>query len=400
MTLKLGGELELVDVDVRTSTLVARKLFLNLIWDMKPEVVIDLVRLFNIESIPAELKVNPNPIDFSAKVFLLHTKFHHCYSIDLNEFGYKPDVRQTPVLAYFDFIFRNQKEFDELWKKSEAQWEVYSPNASDQLITESALEEFIPDWKSLQSRTDSDWLCSELIKWAEKWNLQDEWCLDFALDCLREFKVKLIDEIRLPDDYLNKNDISPLFELNRFWNRGMAWHYSLWDFGYKNMRDFMFTNEIPDYPQFKYSWEIATEEETQEIFTVEGHFNPLAMFPEDFRRKVEEQFWSGFFGFFAVHKYSFVGNNKQLLDELAKFQKGVDDYISKTEELIKPFAVETIRKKSGDRHFRWLIEYQISPVKSYNELAKENNVDRRHNGWNQRCQQINRADLTPISNRS
>ncbi len=54
MNLKLGGKLELKDLEVPTSTLEARKLFLELIWEMKPEVVLDLLRLFNLNSVPAE----------------------------------------------------------------------------------------------------------------------------------------------------------------------------------------------------------------------------------------------------------------------------------------------------------------------------------------------------------
>ncbi len=43
MVKKFGGEYELKDVEIKTSTIEARKLFLELIWEIKPDVVIDLI---------------------------------------------------------------------------------------------------------------------------------------------------------------------------------------------------------------------------------------------------------------------------------------------------------------------------------------------------------------------
>lgn len=68
MTLRLGGEFELKDVDIKTSTIEARKLFLELIWEMTPETVVDLVRLFNIESIPTDWQTVPD-IDATKRLF-------------------------------------------------------------------------------------------------------------------------------------------------------------------------------------------------------------------------------------------------------------------------------------------------------------------------------------------
>jgi len=375
--MKLGGELELRGVDTKTSTIVARRLFLNLVWEMKSEVVNDLMRLFNIESVPADLPVKPNPIDYSAKLFLLHTKSQHYYLIDLTELGYESDVRQTPILAYFDYIFRNQTKFDELLIESEKKWKDCSPAPHQKLITQSALGELIPNWKTLQSRNDAVWLCAELYQWAEKWNLKDDWCLDFALDCLKDFKIELIDECHFDDDYLESNHYcSSLWELNQFCHHGVSWERNLSSFRSENIENYLFTDKIKGYPKLNYVWELKTKNGKQKIFSVDEYYNPLVMFPEFFRRKVEEQFWSKFFDFFSRRQYIFVGNNKLLTDELNKFQKSVDEYIKKAEKAMKPFADKTAIKKSGDKHFRWLVEYQILE-RSFNSLAKEKGVDRK-----------------------
>ncbi len=36
---------------------------------------------------------------------------------------------------------------------------------------------------------------------------------------------------------------------------------------------------------------------------------------------------------------------------------------------------KTPQKYSENRHFEWLIDFQVSPCKSYTEIAKENKVD-------------------------
>lgn len=376
MRLKLGGEFELKDVDVKTSTIEARKLFLELIIEMRTDVVADLTRLFNSESIPSEELEKPARLTLYKKLFLLHTKEPSCYSADLTELGFKPDVRKTPVLAYFDFIFKNQTEFDELFKESEIEWQKFSPNSYPESVAESAIEKLIPDWKTLKTKKDSEWLCSELSEWAEKWNLKDEWCLDFALDCLKTFKSRFVDRLRLPDNYLQTNDFYSIWELDQFQRNAMASRRSLADFWKENLDNYWFTSKIPNYPVLNYVWNEKTDTGRKELFTVEGHYNPLTSSPDEFRKKTEEQFWDKFFGHFSERRFSFVGNTQLLIDELKKFQKCVNNCISKVETVMKPFVQRTTRKKSGDKHFRWLVDYQISG-KSFNKLSAEEGVDRK-----------------------
>lgn len=371
MVLKLVGELELKDVDIRTSTIEARKLFLNLIWQISPETVIDLMRLFNIESIPTEWQENQQTIDSTKRLFMFHTQNHYCYSTDLTKYGFKSDVRKTPVLAYFDFIFKNQAEFDELLEKSEEYWKTVTPDHYTDLITGRAIEELIPNWQALKSKSGSEWLCSELSKWAEKWNLTDDWCLDFALDCLKNFKIKLIDQYQLPNNYIQGNDNYSLWELNSFWYRGKAWEHSLSDADWQDVDRQWFVITMPDYPLLQYIWNV----EGKEIFRIEGKYIPLLGHPDDFRERTDKQFWSKFFEYFSEKQHLLVENNKLLTDELRKFQQCVNDHISKARIKLEPYSQDAVIKRSGDLHFRWLIEYQIPPFKSYHKLSEEHGVE-------------------------
>ncbi|HRH41021.1 MAG TPA: hypothetical protein PKY82_05205 [Pyrinomonadaceae bacterium] len=380
MNLELGGNLELVDVDVKSSAIEGRKLFLSLISEMKPEVNIDLMRLFNLESIPNNAEFKPNPTDFSAKLFLLHTKFHHLYDIDLTELGYEQNVRRTPILAYFDFIFRNQNELEKLIEESKSEFTDVPLGLMNDLVMDSAISKLIVNWKTLKSRNDSQWLCDELTQWADTWNLADDWCLDFAIDCLKRFKIDLIDKLRLPEDfakYLLKNDLFnyEIDDLQKYWNRGKAWNYSLYQLDAERDRDYFFIANVPDYPTFHYVWKIKTDKGLQTCIEIEAIYNPLVTQPEKFHEDIEKEFWAKFFNYFSYFPFTFVGNPDLLKTEIRKFQAKLKSHIKKARKVITPFSINTKTKRSGDQHFKWLVEYQVLN-KSYNQLAKEKELDR------------------------
>ncbi len=96
---------------------------------------------------------------------------------------------------------------------------------------------------------------------------------------------------------------------------------------------------------------------------------------EEFHKQVEEEFWEKFFNYYEYQQHLLVGEFDALTDRLKDFHNKLDNYISGVEAKIKPFVNKTISKKDGDKHFRWLIEYQIPPVKSYTKISQEHNVD-------------------------
>ena len=139
------------------------------------------------------------------------------------------------------------KEGEEYWKKR-----THNPNMK--LIVDWALEKFIPDWNTLKSRNDSEWLCKTLIEWSEKWNLTADWCLDFALECLRICKVDLIDEFQIPENYLTINAFELLRKYSNFWQGGFAWNSALGKQIWKNQNNYSIADEISRYPEFNYVW--------------------------------------------------------------------------------------------------------------------------------------------------
>ena len=375
MVKKFGGEFELKDVEIKTSTIEARKLFLKLIWEMKPDVVIDLIRLFNFESIPTEWQNEPKSLDTCRKLFLLHTQYHQCYSIDLTELGFKSDVRNTPFLAYFDFLLKNQSEFDDLLKKGEEYWEKRVEITTKKTILDWASERFIPDWNTLKSKSGSEWLCKTLTDWSEKWNLSADWCFDFALECLRICKIDLIDEFQIPTNYLNINAFQLLRRYSNFWQGGFAWRSALSKQIWKIQNNYSILKKISNYPEFNYVWGKRTEDNLNDFFEIKRVYFPLTLLKEQFREQVEKEFWEKFFDYYKYRQHLLIGDFDALSDKLKNFDRKLDNYISKVKATVKPFVNKPVIKKDGDKHFRWFIEYQIPPVKSYTKISLEHNVD-------------------------
>lgn len=376
--MKLGAELELKDQELKTSTLEARKIFFELILQMKPEVSIDLLRLFNLDSIPLKWKKSQTHLDSCAKVFLFYTKRPELYYADLSKLGFKKDVRETPLLSYFEFIFKNQSEFDELLSSSEKECKKITPHPDSDFIVITALTKLIPDWKTLHTKKYSERLISNLSNWAKKWNLNEDWCLDFALDCLRHCKINLIDKFQFPDDFLTNNEFNSVLDFNHYQQSGSAW-YGAWlklnmiSHGTENL----ILEKIPNYPFFEYKWKENDGGKEQEIFQIRGFYNPITMLKVEFRQEMEQQFWSKFFDFYSLRQHLFVGMMPELIKELKNFQTSIENYISEVELIVESITDETVNKKEIIRHIGWMIEYQIPPFKSYSKLSEQQLMTRK-----------------------
>ncbi len=299
--LRLGGEMQLKDRTPNSATLEARELFLRLLKDLKPEVVRDLTQLFKHDSIPENWKDDQEGLELAVKIFLCHTKNHKYYLMDLDALGFHADVRNTPALALFDYLFCNQDAFDRALKKSRKKYAKNLTMYSEEIAIFFALREIIPGWQALKKKKGAEWFRRELTNWGERWNLTDEWCMDFALECVKNIKTDFADKLTLPDNYLSEgNGFMAKWEYERFWSYGKAWFNTLFHFGNERHEDYFFTSEIKNYPAFEFVWKTRGEDQSGSGFSVDGWYNPLVMSAESFRRKVEEQFLGKFFKLLSI----------------------------------------------------------------------------------------------------
>lgn len=93
----------------------------------------------------------------------------------------------------------------------------------DEIATHFALQDLIPDWNALRTLKGAEWMREELTGWADRWHLNNDWLLDFALECVKDIKTSFIDKLTLPVNYLSENGFMSKWEYGRFWSHGRAW---------------------------------------------------------------------------------------------------------------------------------------------------------------------------------
>lgn len=446
MSLRLGnGEYERIDVETKNSTFVARHKFLETLWKKRSDWAFDLLRLFNYEELPEEL-LTRECIDKTFISFLPHllTTFPH-------EIEIQHKFIDTPVIHYFSYFF-GKEDLIKQFEDEEEQSLYSSPNTIRR--RKNVIKKIIPGWKEIKSKEDANVLCLSLESWANKYNLNADWLMDFALDILCLFKINfdwrlsdfdaqnlsktnnyhlhyqntardsiseaisayareiiwekqwcIFDELKgLPAFEYRFNDfemqpITWMFSVtsrknfveaanNRLLESKMSiktanekWFHSLFN-GRKNYREFLesYCNNI----------------EKMQAENLGEEFIPPAAFDENTKviwhpsKKDREQFIINSF----VELETWLEKIKSAAKSLSEFKKGDFDrellsYCNKIEESIPKNWEKVPQKYSedknaqdsfyerNDRHFEWLVDYQISPCKNYLPISKDNSVDRK-----------------------
>ncbi|HEY5885436.1 MAG TPA: hypothetical protein VIT88_12150 [Pyrinomonadaceae bacterium] len=207
-------------------------------------------------------------------------------------------------------------------------------------IRRNAIRKFIRNWHSLLERGEADSLKVAVRGWATEHNLTADWCLDHALDFLREFEASDYRELALqsPEALFLPEVIT------------RAWQSALTNrrLGALGMQ-YQSNSDVEERGVFSFVFE-------HERFRLElpGPFNrPIPAFKEE----VEKQF-------VALGGPSIRGARKALQYKLADYLESVR---STTTEL--GLKQPPVRWAAGE-HFKWLINYQITPCMKYREIAR------------------------------
>jgi hypothetical protein len=212
-------------------------------------------------------------------------------------------------------------------------------------IRGSAIRKLIWNWHSLLEHREADSLKMALQSWAREHNLTADWCLDHALDFLREFEASDYRELALQfpaahflPDVIGRAWTSAV--VNRHLAAvGMQYHSNL---GVEQRGVFSF---IFEHDRIR--------------FAVTGPFNKSI---SAFKREVEKQF-------VALKGPSIRGARKALQYKLA-------DYLESVESITTELGLKQppVRWAAGE-HFKWLINYQITPCMKYREIARTTGRD-------------------------
>lgn len=142
-------------------------------------------------------------------------------------------------------------------------------------------------------------------------------------------------------------------------------------------KDFSREDKIPDFPYFEYFWTHEVKNKPKKIFKISERYDPFSWTEDSFRKRIEGQFLENLFLNFH-HWRSYAGKMKSLTEKIEHFQKHIDMYISNhNRKAAEIGGIKTVRKRDGDKHFRWLIDYQIPEVKTFEEIGNKSFADRK-----------------------
>jgi hypothetical protein len=217
-----------------------------------------------------------------------------------------------------------------------------------QFIRERAVRRFIPNVRSLKSNEAAQPLLEALNNWAQNNNLMDGWCRDHALATFRAWDVA--DDKNLAIALAREHDTHCLRAVVK-----KSWLRALVERQLSGLTiQFQSFAEVEERGVFSFTFQHEKVE-----FSVPG---PFSRSRSEFRRQVQQAFEAGGGG-------TIRGARKVLQSQLQSYLQQVDKV---TEEL---GLVESRSRWAVDEHFKWLLEYQLPPVKTFRELGREFHKD-------------------------
>lgn len=249
--------------------------------------------------------------------------------------------------------FQSRIEAD---KPLEAQTVVEAIRNLRKHITAEEVKDLLPSWEGLTKVTvGAGLLVNHLKEWAQSWQLDETWCLDYATRTLRMWLFR--DFQRHPPSWRNA-------ELSLSADESSLMSNAIWDnISIREVNQFY--KEAYGEDESKHGFHF----EYQEFSFKSSGWSPFYQGIGEWKNKVTEEFLSRL-DLFRM-KYNRIPKGiKQAFKQHTK--EHVDILRSATLRLgFKPAP-----KKWDFKHFRWLIYYQVQkPNWSYERIAKEHRTD-------------------------
>ena len=290
-SLLLGGEYEQINVEIPNSTFEARILFLKLVGKERPNAASNLLRIFNTEYLPLETKQLADMLSDSLTGFFTLNLIQMLFDFftlvlfgrrnldEVSSFGINPQIVHAPLIFYLDYLYKKRDELNRIKEEVKQKSLAIYPNSpiNDKDAGQASVEKLLK-WSNLQKDNEAKDLRASLLKWANKFNLSDEWCLDFALNVLKNYKIYIIDSCIYTDISQSDKFITSTFQWNRvtpseIWARTVQ-SDTWWD---RNP----FYKSHPGQPKFQFKWRDDL---------IEGIWYPQSQ-PGYFTEQIEKVFW-------------------------------------------------------------------------------------------------------------
>jgi hypothetical protein len=372
--IRFGAEFELIDSEAKRSAYEARKEFFDILIRRKPQVFSELLDLFSLNSVPEEFQNHYPSLDYLTRVFRRDIEKSILLKIPWIDAGFSPDIAETPLVYYFDYLSRKKTKFERLFLQVEKEWNKYEPYETEEHIKREALKLLIPDWKTLLSDTEAKELCSRLTIWAKKYNIFEDWILNFALLILRKAKIS-IDSIPVEDIETTRNQYYlSYFHYEYFKDSTLRKALGSYVWGELNPDPFNFSKEPSDTLKFEFN---------RFDLEINDRWFPLVTTQQEFVKRVQNEFFKQRFQQFELDLSesgdfeSFAKTIEKTNDINKQFALDLKEYCLKVRKQQPPEATKTPEIRTGSKYFHWLVDFQVNhpDETTYESIAKENSTD-------------------------
>jgi hypothetical protein len=437
MAKRLGsGEYESTDVEIRQSAIEARYKFLQILRQRKGNWFYDLFRLFNSDIVPAEL-LGYEKIDDTVYFFLKYLTSKNPYETETN-----PEIINVPLINYYRYLFDKADKIKQLENTSEIEGVLDSSEFISQ--RRNSIKKIIPSWKELKTQKDAKTLYQSLERWAQSYNLNEEWFLDFALEMLCLFKCNF--DFKITDSKLSdaSSDTSSFWRITFELEVRNAVSQALSDYLHNEVliNQWQGLDDLVSLPAFEYKlkqfklppltwlprlssrkgfieevneklqetisnlrnpmniWNYSNDDELDKFLS--GCRTHLESYCDNIKKQKSENINEA--DFLPFNLYDLVNatwfpskkSQEQFIEEIlvklknqivnmnkaAKslntftkrdFKAKLTEYCNDIEKLLPKNWKKTPQKYSENKHFEWLVDFQVVPYKNYMEISKENN---------------------------
>lgn len=222
-------------------------------------------------------------------------------------------------------------------------------------VSAEEVKELLPSWEALTKSEIAPPLVNPLRLWAESWQLNEDWCLDYATRTLRMwlFSESQRSQRSWRNAHLSLSEVESSLTSDALWE-----NVSL-----REVNEFY--KETYGEDESKYGFHF----EYQEFTFKSAGWSPFFYEIGEWKEKVTNEFLSEL-DLFRM-KYRRVPKGiKQAFKERTKV------HVDKLRSTVKKLGFKPAPKKWELKHFRWLIYYQVQkPNWSYERIAKEHGTD-------------------------
>jgi hypothetical protein len=312
------------------------------------------MRLFNPEYFPAEWRISERPDLFAGEFVISKLGNTRLLERDVSEFGLDPDLFDTPIYNLCKYLTSESDEFERLSGMLGAP----STNRAESKLLFWAIDRLLGGLDDIREHDLGKDVYQAIIDWSTRWNLCDRWCQEFALDVLVHFRIEIERFLRRDVPEVNVEHLIDPSCPTSFWIAS-AWQSGVWDLSKRSFISSEIAISRADDSSTPFSFEFRDGQIM--LFELTGIWSPFRETKNDFRSRMKSQFLNLLYQYLGENMEAMSARIDDLARNIRRFSLELSSYINCALKSYHDGIAQPIPSKaSGDRHFRWLLEYQFS----------------------------------------